>query len=250
MTDQIKLDVQAAVDEALKSREEAELLKETEEALAKSAEKINELTASLEAKGVEISEFVSKVEKLEGTVAELSDKVTAQQKSLDESKTAFDAEKVELVKRAETAEAELANIKKDQLAKTRFEDLKKDGVAATEEKAVTEQFTRIKEMSDEEFAAYKSERVELRKSILAELEKAAQEKATQTSTEDETKKKEEEKVTAEIVNSSTAIDPMKAVAAALNMEVKSSDTVRAKYSEAGKFLADRIKNRKEKKSGK
>ena len=250
MTDQIKLDVQAAVDEALKQREEAELLKETEEALANSAAKINELTASLEAKDAAISEFVSKVEKLEGTVAELSDKVTAHQKSLDESKAAHEAEKVELVKRADTAEAELANIKKDQLAKTRFEDLKKDGVAATDEKAVSEQFTRIKEMSDEAFAAYKSERVELRKSILAELEKAAQEKATQTSTEDETKKKEEEKVTAEIVNSSTAIDPMKAVAAALNLEVRANETTRSKYVEAGKFLADRIKSRKEKNSGK
>lgn len=249
MPDQIKQDVQAAVEEVLKQREEAELLKETEDALAKSADKINELTASLEAKDGEISAFVLKVEKLESTVTELSDRIATQQQSLDESKVVFEAEKSELVKRADAAEAELLNIKKDQLAKARFEELRKEGVAATDEKAVSEQFAKIKEMSDEVFVAYKSERVELRKSILDELESAAKEKVSQISAEDAAKKKEEDKVTAEIVKSSISIDPMKAVAAALNLEVKTSDTVKAKYSEAGKFLADRIKTRKEK-SGK
>ena len=254
---QLDQDVKAVVEDILKQKEESEMLKETEEALNKSAEKINELVTSLEAKDVELSAFTTKVGELEVTAKDLADKNTELQKNLDETKTGFEAEKAELLKRAEAAETELKNIQKNQIAAARFEELKNDGVAATEPKAIEDQTSKIREMADEEFAAYKAERVELRKTILAEIEKQAPPAdAKNDTTEDAAKKAAEEEAAkkaaadkavadeVEIANSKDSINPMNAIASMLNMEVVPGNEIVNKYKELGQAMAEKFKNRK------
>jgi myosin heavy subunit len=260
MTDQLNLDVRKALDDVLKERDDVAMRQETEEALLKSTEKINELVSSLEAKDNEASALVTKVDELEKVVAELSGKVSAlttEKENLEKEKTTFQAEKDELLKRAQAVEETLANITKDQLAKTRFDELKISGVATTEAKAMEGQLAKVREMTDEEFAAYKNERVELRKVILAELEaKPAPvvepaavvepvvvpapvvEPIADTAVVEPT----EEELAAAAVAS--VVNPMNAMAAALNMEIIPTQDDKVKYNALGAELAKRVKERK------
>ncbi len=254
MTDKLTQDIQAIVDSIFKQKEEAAMRKETEEALNKSAEKINDLTSSLEAKDEELSEFATKVEELEATISELSGSKEDLEKNLEKAQSDLEAKEEELTKRAEAAEEELLNMKKDQLAQTRYAELEEGGVAATEEKAKKDQIAKIREMEDEEFAAYKDERIELRKSILEELESStpagSEEKAKETPAEEKEETSSEEDASEEdfevegeeeeaAADSEDSIDPMKAVAAALNMEGTPSKDMVSKYRELGKAMASR-----------
>jgi chromosome segregation ATPase len=258
--DKLTQDVKSIVDGIFKQKEEVAMRKEIEDALDKSANKINELVETLEAKDTEMSKLEDQVGELEGTIAELSDKVGELEKekeNLEKEKSDFEAEKEELVKQAEEVKTELDNIKKDQLAQARFNELKEAGVAATDEKAVEDQIAKIREMEDEVFETYKEERVELRKSIVAELEasskedkeseeeEASEEEGKETNSEEE---EASEDTTAELeeneeeaaADSEESIDPMKAVAAMLNMEITPKKEMRDKYLELGKELAKRF----------
>jgi chromosome segregation ATPase len=263
MSDKLTQDVRTAVDEIFQQKEEVAMRKQTEEALIKSAEKINELVASLEAKDVEIDEFTLKVEELEETVSELSAANEDFEKNLEKATSDFEAEKEVLTNRAKMAEEELENIKKDQLAQARFEALKGEGVSATDEKAVKDQVAKIREMEDGDFEAYKAERIELRRSVIAELEASSQEKTAEEKAAEEAAAaekaasateevlSEEEKAAKEAAeakavledeeaaaaDSGDPIEPMKAIAAMLNMEIMPSDDVRKKYRELGKAMA-------------
>jgi len=174
MTDKLIQDVQVIVDNIFKQKEELAMRKETEDALTKSADKITELTASLEAKDEEVSSLIAKVDELEVTATELSNKNKEFQESIEKDKSDFEAKEQELTERAEKAELELEDIKKDQLAKDRFDELKTEGVSASIENAVKDQIAKIREMDDDAFKVYKEERIELRKSIVAELEASTQ----------------------------------------------------------------------------
>jgi hypothetical protein len=252
MSDKLTQDVRAEVDNIFKQKEEIAMRKQTEEALNKSAEKINELVASLEAKDEELGTFESKLEELEETVSELSIANKELKENLETATSDFEAKKEELTKRAETAEAELENMKKDQLAQARFEELKGDGVAATDEKAIKDQVAKIREMEDGDFEAYKAERVELRKSVIAELEASSQEETAEEETKEETTEEEtseeetasEEETEAELedeeeaaADSEDPIEPMKAMAALLNMETIPGKDMLKKYNELGKAMA-------------
>lgn len=262
MTDQLNQDVRKAVEDVLKERDEVAIRQETEEALLKSAEKINELVASLEAKASEVSTLSGKIGELEVTVADLSDKIKSletEKQGFEQEKVAFNTEKEELLKKVQAAEEALSNIKKDQIAKTRFEDLKNNGVAVSDPKAVEGQIAKIREMADDQFEAYKNERVELRKSIVAELEaSAAPAPAPAAAPAPDPKPADapvadaavvEEKPTEEQIAAAVepAINPMSAVAAALNLETMPTEGDKAKYAKLGEELAQRIKNRQVKK---
>jgi predicted nucleic acid-binding Zn-ribbon protein len=254
MSDKLTQDVQGIVDGIFQQKEEVAMRKQTEDALNKSADKITELSTSLEAKDEELSGFTTKIEELESTVSELSDAKKELEENLEKAASDFEAEKGDLTKRAETAEKDLEDIKKDQLAKARFEVLKNEGVAATDEKAVEDQVAKIREMEDEGFEAYKTERVELRASVIAELEaspkeKTAEELAAEAAAEEklsdeEVAAKEAEEEAARVkaeeeaaAASDSPIEPMKAMAALLNMEAAPSKDMLTKYSELGKEMA-------------
>lgn len=261
MSEKLTQDVQDIVDSIFKQKEEVAMRRETEDALNKSANKINTLVVSLEAKDGELSEMVTKAEELESKIAELSEKVSGletEKKDLEKEKSDFEATKDELVKRAETAEEEVGNIKKDQLVKSRFDDLKEAGIAAIDEKAIEDQISKIRDMEEEVFESYKAERVELRKSIVAELEASAGDDPDA----DATLKSEEEVAAAKLkaeaeaaaklkadeddaVDSDDPIEPMKAVAAALNLETLPSGDVISKYHDLGKEMAKKFERKSE-----
>jgi DNA repair exonuclease SbcCD ATPase subunit len=259
MSDKLTQDVQSIVDGIFQQKEEVAMRKQTEDALNKSATKITELATSLEAKDEELSGFTTKIEELESTVSELSDAKKELEENLEKAASDFEAEKGDLTKRAETAEKDLEDMKKDQLAKARFEELKNEGVAAADEKAVEDQVAKIREMEDEDFKAYRVERVELRKSIVAELEaspkeKTAEELAAEAAAAAEEGLSEEEKAAKEAKEeaarikaeeeaaaaSDSPIEPMKAMAALLNMEAAPSTDMLTKYSELGKEMAKKF----------
>jgi len=234
MEDKLTQDIQSIVDSIFKEKEEAAMRRETEEALNASAERINELSASLEAKDEELATVNSNVEELEATIAELNEKNKELESNLEQS----EAKVNEVTERAEKAEEDLDNIKKDQLATARYDELVSKGIAAVDEKAKKNQVAKIREMTDEEFAAYSEEREELRKSIVAELENSPSdnnEEENASNEEDLESELDEENA----ANSSNSIDPMKAVAAALNMETAPSKDMLSKYRELGKAMAER-----------
>jgi penicillin-binding protein 1A len=255
MSDKLTQDVKGIVDEIFTQKEEVAMRKQTEDALNKSATKITELGTSLEAKDGELGDVMAKLSESEAAVSGLSDVNKELEKNLEKATSDFEAEKGELTKRAETAEKELEDMKKDQLAQARFEELKGEGVSATDEKAIEDQVAKIREMEDEDFEAYKVERIELRKAVVAELEASPKEKtaeelaaekaAAEEALSDEEKAAKEAKEEAARVKaeeeaaaaSASPIEPMKAMAALLNMETAPSDDVLTKYSELGKAMA-------------
>lgn len=260
MSEKLTQDVQAEVERIFKQKEESKMRKETENALNKSAVKINDLVVSLEAKDGELSEMMTKAEELESKITELSDKISGletEKKDLETEKSDFEATKEELVKRAEVAEETVENIKKDQLAKARFEYLKEAGVAAIDEKAIEDQISKIREMEEETFESYKAERVELRTSIVAELEASADDDpdadATLTAEEEAAAKlKADEDAAAKLkvdedaaVDSDDSIEPMKVVAAALNLETLPSNDIVSKYRDLGKAMAKNFERKSE-----
>ena len=254
MSDKLVQDVKAIVDEIFKQQEEATMRKETEEALTQSAEKINELTASLEAKDAEVAELMASIEELEKTIAELSDKVN----ELNEEKASFESEKEELIKRAEEAEKELESIKKDQLAKARFEELEAEKVAASTDDAKDAQLAKLREMTDEEFAAYKQERIELRDQLLAQLEQNKVDNDTDTASDgSDTVDDNIQTDTADVDTSdadfdddkdaditddmdTASYDSMRAVASLLNLNAVPNDDMLSKYKKLGEALAQRL----------
>jgi chromosome segregation ATPase len=265
MSDQLTKDIQEAVDKVFKQKEEAEMRKEVEEALIASAKTIDELTTSLESKDEEISGFGAKLEALNETIEELTETVKELEEgkaNLEKEKEKLENEKSEIVERAENAEKELDDMKKDLLIQARFEELKQAGVAATSNEE--EQLSKIRDMSDEEFSVYKEERVTLRESIIAELDKsdeAASEEEVNTevseeeqenSSEEEETLEETEEGTTEVVEeeeaaaeSEESIDPMRAMAAALNMEITPDADMLSRYRKLGEQMATNVSRSKD-----
>lgn len=287
MNDQLVTNITTIVDEIFKKKEEAEMKKETEAALTSAAETVTQLNESLEAKDV----------KHEAAVAGLQETITSLETQLSEaveSKTAlegekatFDEEKDKLTKKVEVAEEELDNMKKDQMAEGRMETLRTAGVASTNEEVQQE---KVRDMSEEDFAAYQEELVSIKESIVKQLElsgggnqklkasveeealaveEAKQAKVLETrlaglkeAGAEVTDEAEIEKIKAmddevfasfkdEVVaslddGSEKPIDPMRAVAAALNMEVKPNEDILKKYRALGAQMADNIKAKKDK----
>jgi chromosome segregation ATPase len=290
MNDQLVNNITTIVDEIFKKKEEAEMKKETEAALNSAAETITQLSESLEAKDEahqsEVASLQETITSLETQLSEIAD----DKKALEDEKAKFDEEKDTLTKRAEAAEEELDNIKKDQLAASRMEVLKSEGIASTNSEA---QQAKVREMSEEDFASYKDELVSVREFVVKELEGqsdgenalAATEKAEADKLKKEAEKKKEvlaarlgelkeagaeitdedeiakiqdmddevfasykDEVVAALDSSSddASIDPMKAIAAALNMEAKPNEDILKQYRALGAQMAENIKSRKEK----
>jgi len=249
MPDKLVQEVKEIVDAIFKQQEEAAMRKETEEALTQSAEKITELTASLEAKDEEVTQLMASVEELEKTVTELTEKV----KELNEEKATFESEKEGLVKRAEEAEKELESMKKDQLARARFAELEAETVAASTDDAKEAQLAKLREMSDEEFAAYKQERIELRDQLLAQLEQNATTDKTNTVSDDNKAVNSDTQTDApDVATPDTAsdddvdvasYDTMHAVASLLNLNAVPNEDMLSKYKKLGEALAQRFEKK-------
>ena len=245
MSDQLTADIKNIVDDIFRKKEESEMKQETEKALQTSADMVNELSSSLEAKDATLNDKEAEISALGETISDLELKITEltdEKTTLENEKEAFETEKADIVKRAEEAEDKIAEMEKDQLSTTRVSELKEAGIAATNEKAIEDQTSKIREMSDEEFSSYKGELVAIREAIVAELksEKETSDDPTAGGEDDSEEEGSEEDENNAASDENAAIDPMKATFAALNMELIPGKATLAKYLELGKQMADNI----------
>ena len=249
MNEELKKDVEAAVASIFSQKEEAEQRAETEKALQKSADTITSLTEALENKNADGEEVANQITDLEAKVEELTSELEAAKKEAEET-----------ANKLTESENKIEEMRKDKAAELRMAELEDAGVALSDKDA---QSSKVRGMEDEEFASYKEELVSLRSAVEAELakeipaEKAASEEETQeeeaaketpetkeaeeeAAEEDENASEEEE--ASDEATAPAEIDPDKAVAAAMNMEVMPSDNVLAKYAKFGEAMAKRMNN--------
>jgi chromosome segregation ATPase len=252
MDTKLKEDIESIVSNIFSDKEQANQKLKTQEALNESAEALESLTQNLEDVKTELSTvketsqeaLAEKDSTLSNTVTELE----AAQKELEEVKEALKA-----------SDESLENMKKDQIAKARMSELSELKVAMTSNQE--SQTAKVREMNDDDFDAYKVERVELRdavkKELQAEAEKAAADveenktqedvitDTTETDTEDVKTESgsEEEDTTTVPVN----IAPGQAMAAAMNFETNPSDDMVEKYANLGKEMASLLTPKKSEK---
>ena len=207
------------------------------------AETIDELTEALEAKNAEVAE-------LEAKLSESDEKLATAASELEAAKTETETAKTDL----EKVETEISEMKKDKAMELRVAELEKAGVLRSDKEG---QAKKVRDMSDEEFAAYKEELVSVRETIVAELaqaaKKAEEEKAAAEDAEDNKEdasdddagdddNKEDASEDDDAVDTAPAnIDPGQAVSAALNMEVFPSADLKDKYGKLGQAMAEMFK---------
>ena len=237
MDEKLRKDVEAVVAAIFSEQEEAEIRKQTEEALGKSATTIEELTTALEAKNSEFDELEVKLSESEDKAKDLTTELEAAQEKIEEA-----------TKKSDEAEGALEEIKKDRATELRMKELEEAGVVSDEET----QSSKVREMSDEDFASYKGELVSIREAVIAELSKAGEteeEKAAREKQEQE----DADKAAAEAAAAEAAaaeeggeegtetppanIDPGTAISAALNLEIFPTKDMKEKYGEMGKAMA-------------
>ena len=246
MDDRMKKDIEAVVTSIFSEKEETEARQKTEDALTVSANTIEELTASLEGRNGEVAE-------MEGKISEADERIATLESELEAAKTEVEASTEKL----SDAEAKIENMLKDKAADERMTDLERAGVARSDKEA---QRTKVREMNEEDFASYKDELVSIRESVLAEIKEAADKAATEEADEktgdneeaegeeaseevdDEEASEEEE---GEVETPAANIDPGKAVAAAINMEIYPSDDLIKKYGDLGRAMAAAFKTNKD-----
>lgn len=241
-TDQDKFagGVREAVREALAEKEEAERLSKVEDLLNTAEATINGLTDTISQKDEELASVADQRDSLKTLVEELQTKAT----ELDEKLAQAEEEKRVIEERASVAEQELASLEANRRLAARVSELEEVKVLKSDEEKRVVQTARIRDLSDEEFASYKEELVELRSDLEEELRKEA---AEATDVGDDTDGAVAaaggdvvEVAPADLGNKETA---SAAAAALLNIEVPSED-ITSKFQAfanqmAKQFVSDR-----------
>lgn len=258
MDDKVKKEIEAVVASIFSEKEDEIARKRTEDALSASANTIDDLTSTLEEKNVE-------VEGLETKISEAGETITDLESKLEAAKT----ENESVTEQLNESNQKMEDMLKDKAADERMTALEEAGVARTDKES---QRTKVREMSDEEFASYKEELEAIREAVLSELkvtkeEEAKEEEATKEakeeeateevaeeaeasegSKEEETSEEEASEETEEEEEVETApahIDPGQALSAALNFEVYPSEDLKRKYGALGDAMAEAFKNKDE-----
>jgi chromosome segregation ATPase len=236
----LKKDIEAVVASIWSEKEEVEVRKKTEEALQKSADTITELTVSLEDKEVEFTDLTEKNTANETEIQKLKTELEAAQKKVDESKEALTA-----------SEKIIEDMKKDKAAGFRMAELEELKVAHSDKDI---QMAKVRDLSEDDFVAYKDELVSLRKAVENELAKTrkTEEELDETKKKEEelaeAKKKEEDLLAAkkkeedllaqaEKETGSDKLGPGHMALAALNLESKVTEEMSEQYQEMGKAMA-------------
>lgn len=147
--------VQAKVDEALSSKEEATARLEAESALTEAKATFEKLRAALEAKDAKIAEYEEALAKLDPDAPSEAE-VAANERTVE-----LEATIETLSRRAEVAEAALETLAREETAAGRMSDLEDAGVALEGDEA-ERQYAKVRSFDDESFAAYTSELVALK----------------------------------------------------------------------------------------
>lgn len=158
MDKELKKQVADVVEGLFNKKEEAETRKEVEAELQRSAESISELTTALEGKNAEVAAFEEVISENKTRVEELESKLEAAETELETANTKLGE-----------AEQALEDMKKDRAAEERMTDLEDAGVARSDRDS---QMSKVREMTEEEFASYKDELVSIREAVVNELEEA------------------------------------------------------------------------------
>lgn len=232
--DKLRKDIEAIVASIFSEKEEADMRKKAEGALQKAATTIEDLTNALEERSGEMENLESKVSEHEEKASDLKTELEAAQQEVETVNT-------KLVE----AENALEEIKKDRVADVRMAKLEEAGIARSEEEDRAVQVAKVREMSDEEYAAYRDELTAVRQAVLDEIaaasEKEEKEEKNEVEEKEEAEEKEEteEKEEAEEETDPANIDPNQAVSAALNMDVP-SESILSKYADLGKAMAENL----------
>ena len=168
MDDNFTVDIREAVSQIMAAKEDAERVNTIEALLNDSQKTITDLTESIETKEQELSASAEEVTVLKTKVEELEAKAEECQVMLTDAKKGADA----LEERASVAEKELAGLEAARALVGRMVELEEAKVALSGEKRAGQE-DRVSTMTEEEFAAYKEERTELRAELEAELKEAA-----------------------------------------------------------------------------
>lgn len=241
MDEKLRKDVEAVVAAIFSEQEEAEIRKQTEEALNKSANTIEELTVALEAKNSEFEELEVKLSESEDKAKDLTTELEAAQEKIEKA-----------TKKSDEAESALEEIKKDRATELRMKELKEAGVVSDKET----QSSKVREMSDEDFTSYRDELVSVREAVIAELSKAAKgETKEEKAKREKQEQKDADKAAADKAATEAAaaaaaeggeegtqtppanIDPGTAISAALNLEIFPPKDMVEKYGEMGTAMA-------------
>ena len=178
-TKAINDEVQSAVNQYMKTKEDAAKLELTEKFVGEASATIQELTNTVLEKEAEIADALEQNVELQAKLDEVTALVEQLQKDVDNSNKAAD----DLKARAEDAETQLADIMRARLTDQRMKELESAKVAKTGAK-LEEQRSRVSEMGDEEFVAYKQDLVDFRASVeeqlRAETAAAAEESEVET----------------------------------------------------------------------
>lgn len=219
----LKKNIEDEVSKIFSAKEEAEIRKQTEEALIKSAETIKELTAALDGKS-EVVDYLSAVG------SELNKKIDDINSKLEAAK-----EEVEMVSnKLSHSENTIVEMEKDLATEKRIKELEEAEVLTDADV----QTAKVRDMSDEDFTAYKEDRVVLRKAVIAELiaNKEEEENKEDADTGGEKANQSDEDASNEDEEILPAnVDPSVAVSGLMNMEVASKDIV-SKYQELGEAI--------------
>lgn len=176
--------VQARVEAALSSREDAEARAEAEEALKEAKETFEALKASLEAKDAKIAEYEEALANLDASSP------TEAEVAANEKLVALEAALEEANNRAVVAQAALDTIAREETAAGRMAELDEAGVSFDDEGA-ERQYAKVRDMSDEEFQSYKSELSALKaKFNVTDSEDSEQDKTLDLANLDENEVKE------------------------------------------------------------
>jgi hypothetical protein len=165
--DEFNTAVQAKVDEALSSKEEAHARQEAEDALTEAKATFEKLRAALEVKDAKIAEYEEALAKLD-TEAPSEAEVAANERTVE-----LEATIETLSRRAEVAEAALETLAREETAAGRMSDLEDAGVALEGDEA-ERQYAKVRSFDDESFEAYKSELVALKSKYASSSEEAGE----------------------------------------------------------------------------
>ena len=163
---EIKKEVDKLVQEILAGKASASASTKLEEMLNEASttiESLKEKVVDLEKAAVESTTVVEDLEKVKVELETEKSALTEQVESLTEEKSTLE-------ERATKAEDAIANMEKDVAAKDRMVELSELKLVRVDEAAAVTQMDAVREMSDEDFASYRDERVALRDEILAAVD--------------------------------------------------------------------------------
>lgn len=227
-TNKMAEEIRAILKDLLSETEEKARLAKAEQIVQSAESTILELTNAVTSREDEVTSLTGDNEGLTKEVEELKSKIAELEGQLEESSKSFK----EIEEEANKVKAELASLAKDRQLEVRTRELEEAKVLRRSDK-LEAQKARVRDMDDEEFAAYKAELVEIR----AELEKTLKEQAGGNPEGDPP---EGDPEVVEVAPPDLDKAGKEAAAAALNVEVASED-IKSKWDAWGKALAENMR---------